>query len=315
MVDVFTPPSAPPVNNSPAQPVRVAAPDPTARAPAVQSNPALSPPQERWAADRAAIAASDPWQQDPSKVAMVKDPATGEITARARDGSTTGDPANPGDPAQATVDGGKLCIGEMLLDEKDIRQIMTETAAREARKATMPATAADYKLDLPSDFVLPQGQTYKFATDDPVLGPLLGQAKQVAHELGIDQSGFSRLLGLFAASQINEQRMIAAAGAKELAKLGENATNRIDAVRTFLRGHLGDKLAGALSLSMLRADQVEGYEKLMQKFSSQGGGSWSGANREVAKTTISDEAYNRMTYSERKAYAEAASQHEQAIRR
>jgi hypothetical protein len=35
----------------------------------------------------------------------------------------------------------------------------------------------------------------------------------------------------------------------------------------------------------------------------------------VAKTTISDEAYAKMSYSEKKAYAEAASAREQAIRR
>jgi hypothetical protein len=315
MVDVFTPSSAPPVNNSPAQPVRVAAPDPSARAPAVQSNPALSPPQERWAADRAAIAASDPWQQSPEKVMMVKDPITGEITARARDGSTVGDPANPGDPAQATVDGGRLRIGEMLLDEKDIRAIMTETAAREARKATMPATAADYKLDLPADFQMPEGQSFKWATDDPVLAPMIGMAKEFAHAHGIDQAGFSKMMSLYAATQVHENKMIADARAREVSKLGANAPIRVDAVTSFLRGHLGDERAKALTVNLFTAKQVEAFEVLMQKFSSQGGGSWSGANREVVKQTISDEAYNRMTYSEKKAYAEAASQHEQAIRR
>jgi hypothetical protein len=93
MNDIFTPPSTPPVNPSPAAPVRVAAPDPSTR-PVVQSNPALSSPQERWQADRDSVAKNDPWQQSPEKVMMVKDPVTGEITARARDGST-GDPANP----------------------------------------------------------------------------------------------------------------------------------------------------------------------------------------------------------------------------
>src|ERR1700722_6010281 len=124
MVDIFTPPQNPPTNPSPAAPVRVAAPDPSPRGPTI-SNPALSPPQERWQADRDAVAKNDPWQQSPEKVMMVKDPVTGEITARARDGST-GDPANPGDPGQATVEGGKLRLGSMELDEKDVRQIMTE---------------------------------------------------------------------------------------------------------------------------------------------------------------------------------------------
>src|ERR1700733_2851790 len=182
MVDVFTPPATPHVNPAPAAPVRVAAPDPSPRAPTV-SSPALRAPQERWQADRDAIAKNDPWQQSPEKVMMVKEPVTGEVTARARDGST-GDPANPGDPAQATVDGGKLRIGELELSEADIRQLMTETAAREARPATMPATAADYTLDLPADFKMPEGQSWKGNVDDPVLGPTMGMGKEFAHAHG-----------------------------------------------------------------------------------------------------------------------------------
>jgi hypothetical protein len=191
------------------------------------------------------------------------------------------------------------------LTADELKGLMERRGLEESRKATLPKDAAAYELTLPNDFVMPEGQTYKFATDDPVLGPLLGQAKQVAHDLGIDQSGFSRLLDLFAASQINEQRMIAAAGKKELAKLGENATIRVDAVRTFLRGHLGDELAGALQRGMHTERQVVAYEKLMMRFQGQGGGNWSGANREPPHKpgTVTDEQYNRMSYTERKNYA------------
>jgi hypothetical protein len=311
--NIFTPPANPPVNPSPAAPVRVKAGDPSPGAPTV-SSPALSAPQERWAADRAAVAAKDPWQQDPAKVAMIKDPITGEITAKARDGST-GDPANPGDPGQATVEGGKLRIGELELSESDIRQIMTETAAREARRATMPATAADYNLDLPADFKMPDGQSWHWNLSDPVLGPTIGLAKEFAHSVGLDQAAFSRMMALYASTQLHEGQLIAKARAAEVAKLGANAPIRVDAVNTFLRGHLGDDKARAITSGLHTAKQIEAFETLMQRFTNQGGGSYSGAHREVAKMTVSEEAYAKMSYSEKKAYAEAASQHEQATRR
>jgi hypothetical protein len=303
MSDIFSPPQNPPTNPSPAAPVRVAAPDPSPRAPTV-SNPALSPPQERWAADRAAVAAKDPWQQDPSKVAMIKEPVTGEVTARARDGST-GDPANPGDPAQATVDGGKLRIGELELSEADIRQLMTETAAREARRATMPATAADYTLDLPADFKMPDGQSWKWADNDPVLTPLIGMAKEFAHAHGIDQAGFSKMMSLYAATQLHEGQLIAKARAAEVDKLGARAPIRVDAVNTLLRGHLGDDKARAITSGLHTAKQIEAFETLMQRFTNQGGGSYSGAHREPAQKagTVSTEQYAKMSYTERKDYA------------
>jgi hypothetical protein len=303
MSDIFAPPSSPHGNPAPAAPVRVKAGDPSPAAPTV-SNPALSPPQERWAADRTAVAAKDPWQQDPNKVAMIKDPITGEITARARDGST-GDPANPGDPAQATVDGGKLRIGELELSEADIRAIMTETAAREARKATMPATAADYNLDLPADFKMPDGQSWKWADNDPVLTPLIGMAKEWAHAHGIDQAGFSKMMSLYAATQLHEGQMIARARAAEVGKLGANAPVRIDAVTQFLRGNLGDAHAKALTAGLHTAAAIQALEVLVTKYTNQGGGSYSGAHREPPQKagTVSTEQYASMSYTERKNYA------------
>jgi hypothetical protein len=304
---MFRDPPVPPVNNSPAgAPVRVDNPGPAVIA---RSHEPVTPAQQRWNDQMSAAEKADPWIN--RDVVLTRD-AEGKIIASPRiDGGSNGtpasgdQPASPGDqqPQQAAPD--RIRVGDLELTADELKGLMERRGLEESRKATLPKDAAAYELTLPNDFVMPEGQTYKFATDDPVLGPLLGQAKQVAHDLGIDQSGFSRLLDLFAASQINEQRMIAAAGKKELAKLGENATIRVDAVRTFLRGHLGDELAGALQRGMHTERQVVAYEKLMMRFQGQGGGNWSGANREPPHKpgTVTDEQYNRMSYTERKNYA------------
>jgi hypothetical protein len=291
MVDVFTPPATPHVNPAPAAPVAV-------------SNPPLSAPQQRWAADRAAAAKGDPWQSDPASTVMVKD-KDGNITFRPRSDGSPGDPANPGDPAQAIAEGGKLRIGEMELDEKDIRQIMTEMSAREARKATMPAAAADFKLDLPPDFVMPEGVQWKWNVDDPVQGPLLNMAREFAHANNIDQAGFSKMISLYAAAQTHEMTLINKARAAEVAKLGATGPARIDAAVQFLRGNLGDELAKHLTVNLFTSGQIRAIEALQQRFTNQGGASYSGAHREPPQKagTVSTEQYARMSYTERKNYA------------
>jgi hypothetical protein len=305
MVDVFTPSSTPFTNDKPAQVEVVGNPAPGVIA---RSHEPSTPAQDRWQADRAAAAKGDPWQGDPSKTMLVRQADGSIIEQSRRDGGTNGVPVDgnqlpPGDPQQQPAPD-RIRVGDLELTADDLKGLMERKSLEDGRRASMPKDAAGYELALPSDFVLPEGQTYKFATDDPVLGPLLGQAKLVAHDLGIDQNGFSRLPGLFAASQINEQRMIATAGAKELDKLGSNANNRVDAVRTFLRAHLGDELAGALRRGMHTERQVVAYERLMQKFTNQGGSSYSGAHREVNQPErLSNEAYNKLTYTEKKDYA------------
>jgi hypothetical protein len=210
-------------------------------------------------------------------------------------------------PQKAVVtDDGKLRVGSMELSEADIQQIMTESAAREARKATMPATAADYRLDLPADFVMPEGQSFQFTPDHPVLGPIIGQAKELALSLGMDQAGFSKMMGLYAASQVHEAQLISKAAAAEVAKLGANVTARVTAVTQFIRGAVGDdKIAGAITRQLLTADQIVGWERIISKAATQGHASFTQHGRVPENpnrgplSSMSDEQYNSMSASER----------------
>jgi hypothetical protein len=227
--------------------------------------------------------------------------------------SETDPTVKPGEAPAVTPDG-KLRVGSMELSEADIQQLMTESAAREARKATMPATAADYKLDLPSDFVMPEGQSFQFSTDHPVLGPIIGQAKELAHSLGMDQSAFSKMMGLYAASQVHEAQLVSRAAAAEAAKLGANITARVTAVEQFIRGTVGDdKIADAMRRQLLTADQVIGWERFISKVATQGHGSFTQSGRiprDAQPGRVSEEAYAAMSPSERWAYAKSFDQRE-----
>ena len=87
---------------------------------------------------------------------------------------------------------------------------------------------------------MPEGQNFKWATDHPVTGPLIGQAKEFALAHGLDQAAFSKMMGMYAASQVHEAQMISKAQATEREKLGPMIAHRVDAVTQFIRGTVGD---------------------------------------------------------------------------
>jgi hypothetical protein len=306
-VTIFSPPRELARNPSPAAPVRSSTPVQSAAAATVVSSPPESEPQRRWAAEREAIKAADPWQQDPSKVVMRKD-ADGVVRAYQRDGQGTPVPDAAGEQPQpaAAVDGGKLKVGEYELSADDIKTIMAEKAARDSRTASVPERAQDYTLDL-GNFELPAGITeWKWNTEDPVSAALLGQAKQLAHELKLDQPSFSKLLGLHAAYQIADEQRFNEAKKVELAKLGPNAATRVDAIGTWLESQLGSELATALRKSTFTATQVRAYERLLRNFVSQGvtgnpGGARDGAHGQPER--ISDADYSKLSYHEKLEYA------------
>lgn len=148
-------------------------------------------------------------------------------------------------------------------------------AAEDSKRLTLPPTAEAYKTELPADFKPPEGVTFEFKADDP----LLAQAKGLAYKLGISQDGFSKLLSVYAAAQVQDAATIATARAAEVGKLGVNGSARVDTVTNWLKGTVGEKDAGALVASLATAGQVEAYERLMQKVSSQGGAGFSQQHR------------------------------------
>lgn len=190
-------------------------------------------------------------------------------------------------------------------DEKAFASFINEhvafKAAEDSKRLTLPENPDGYKVELPSDFTLPQGVTYEFRKDDP----LLAQARTMAHQMGINQENFSKLLGLYAGAQIATEAEVTNARNAEIAKLGATGPQRVDAVTRFFKAHLGDADGARLASRMFTASDVAAAEKLVAKFASQGGGNFSGARREAdSGQRVTEEQWNKMTYSERKEYAE-----------
>lgn len=203
------------------------------------------------------------------------------------------------DPAAPPAAPSKIKLGDAEYAEDDLRGAVAFRAAEESRRLSIPA-ADKYEVKLPADFKAPEGLKVEFKQDDP----LIAQARTIANKRGLDQEGFSEFLGLYAATKVGEQQQFKAAFDAEVAKLGVNATARVTAVTTWLQA-VGGPDAEALVKTMQYAPvagTVVAFENLMKKFTSQGGASFTQSGREQGKAPLTDEQWNAMSYSEKRAY-------------
>ena len=224
---------------------------------------------------------------------------------RTRLANGNSDASKPSDPTKpATADQPKIKIGEnFAVTEAEARGLMERAALEELRKLTLPGDPSKYALTLPKDFVTPQGIEYKIDEASPAAT----LARQFAHEAGLSQEQFSKMVAIHAAVEVQQVANLKAARDAEVAKLGATAAQRITAAETFLRGHLGDEFGKNMCNMMVTEKHVRGFELLMQKFSNGGSGTFSPARHESGPARISDADWSRMSYGEQKAYAERAS--------
>jgi hypothetical protein len=210
------------------------------------------------------------------------------------DGTTTEAPP-PADP------NARHKFGDMEFSEQELRDLLTAKADAELKKANLPATPADYVPALPENFKLPTGVDFKVDAADP----MLADARAWAHSKGLSQSDFSELISIYATGKGHEQALLNTATAAEVAKMGANGVQRVTALETWLRGIVGDKLAGPMRQMMVTADIAKGFETLQQRFVSQGVASFSQAHREPGNTPgrASDAEYAAMTSAQRLDYA------------
>ena len=217
----------------------------------------------------------------------------------------------PGDtpPAPASVADGKLRIGEgetaYELSADDVKMLMAQKAESDLRKTQIPASAADYKPELPVSLKMPDGITFQIDVNDPAYKDLAN----FAHSRGWDQGAFSTAIGIFASREARLAGAFNAAQRAEVEKLGAHGTARVSAIEVWLRSQLGDSLANAMRPMIVTARIVEGFEKLASKHTTQGAAGFSQAHRAPpdqqgpGPRRASDEEYGRMTQSERWEYA------------
>lgn len=180
-------------------------------------------------------------------------------------------------------------------------QLATRDAAEQVRRNALPQKAEDIKLDLPKDFKLPQGIEFKFQQD----APELSKFKDIALKRGLDQDTISDLIGVYAETQVASQSTLAAAKQAQVEKLGANGPARITALQNFFAGLIGEQDAKHIGSMLVTADIVQAAERMVAKFSSQGGARFSQAHRDAPDQPgrVNDEQWNRMSDAERLDYS------------
>lgn len=204
---------------------------------------------------------------------------------------TTATPVRPEAFADSRFD--KFWDAKDGLKHGDLASELSRLTAFEAqdnvRRAGLPQNPDAYKLELPNGFQLPEGVQFQFDENDP----RLGEARKLAHEAGLDQGTFSRLLGIHAAYELGETQRIKTARKGEIDKLGASGPARVDAVGTWLKSMIGDK-GGALLDRLVLASDLEAMEDLVKKFSSQGTAGYSQQHRETPGGTFDEAEYAKL---------------------
>jgi hypothetical protein len=266
-------------------------------------------PSRPGAISNAAYDGLDPAEQ--GKYALVRKGPDGGSEWVHRDSLA---PEQPGDKTgtdgaldpKAMAPGSKIKIAgadgvTFELDANDIAALMQQKAAADLRKTQIPTSAADYQPSLPKDFVLPQGIEFKVDNSDPALQDL----RNLAMNRGWSQEDFSAALGIHAAREARQEAAFRTAAAAEIEKMGANATMRVTAIESFLRGHVGDELATPMRSMIVSEKIARGFERLMAKFSSQGAASFrqDGRAPHEGPGRVDEATFNKMSAGERLDYA------------
>jgi hypothetical protein len=192
------------------------------------------------------------------------------------------------DKATKSADGADTTVrvGNTTITEAEISEFLTNKAARESGRLTLPKTPDEYKIELPKDFKAPQGVEVVLNQNDPAFGML----KNWAHRNGLPQSEVSELIGIYGGVRAGELAIGKMAYETEVGKLGAAGPQRVDALAMWMRGVLGDRGAvltgvrgkdGNVRSGVLwTAGIVEAFEALQQKFTG-GGSHYTGNGRDM----------------------------------
>jgi hypothetical protein len=189
----------------------------------------------------------------------------------------------------------KVKIGKFEVSEAEVAAMLDRQAADDLRKATVPPTPNDYKLEISPGAKLPGEVEYKFDASDPGLAAL----RNWAHTKGFDQSTLSEMLTIYATHEAQQDAALAERSRAEIAKAGVNAPQRVDAIGKWIRGEMGDADAAPILRSMVTDAHLRFYEKMQQKVTSQGSASFSQQHR-VAPDTREIPGFDSMSFEQKR---------------
>jgi hypothetical protein len=220
--------------------------------------------------------------------------------AAARAASEPAPPAEPApaaDPQEPLPAGEKFKVGKFEVSEGELAAMLERQSLDDLRKATIPPTPQDYKLSLPENLKLPGDVQFKF--DETGAKATFDAAKAWAHSRGLSQSDFSDMMGLYASHQAGVEAMLAERSRAEIAKVGINGPQRVDAVGKWITGMVGEADAKPIRATIVTDAHLRFYETIINKLTSQGSASFSQSHR-VPPDTNGIPGYADMSFEQRR---------------
>lgn len=152
----------------------------------------------------------------------------------------------------------------------DLKTAFDELAAfkagEDSRRAAAPEKPDGYQLKLPEGLNLGEGVTFELDENDP----MFAFGRSVAHDLGLDQAGFEKLVGSYAQMNAAKAKADAEVFKAQLELLGPKGAARQTAVENWINAKLGPEGAMLFGGITKFAKGVETLEKVMRLAS--GGG-------------------------------------------
>jgi cell pole-organizing protein PopZ len=192
----------------------------------------------------------------------------------------------------------KIRVGETEYDAQTVADAIAARAEAQSQRATLPASPADYRAELTPNFSPGEGVRFELDQKDP----LLAQARELAFAKGLDQSTFSSLLDLYAASKVGEVQRNATMRDVNMKQLGAAAPTRIEAVATWLAARAGSdgKAVGDFLRQFPSSQIVKALERVMQYQSSGGGADFSQSHRAQQEDPGRIPGYSEMNFQQRR---------------
>lgn len=135
----------------------------------------------------------------------------------------------------------------------------------------------------------------------------MAQARQLMHDIDTGkvsgQAAFERLLGLHAANEVGTLAFMNKAREGEIAKLGATGPDRVRAIETFIDARLPEELAAPVKTMLVSEKIVKGFEKLMADFRGAGVGSPAPSRAPDEPARLSQDQYEKLSFSEKMDYA------------
>jgi hypothetical protein len=200
---------------------------------------------------------------------------------------------------------GAYRFGDVSLTEQEIKDLLAHKATEDSRRANLAKAPEDYRLELPSDFQVPQGIEFKLNEQDPLVPIAQRLMYDIDHGRISGQDAFRRLVALAAAKEVNQVQAFNAGVEREVQKLGATGTARVTAVQNFIKGLVPEDTLTDLFGGLWSEKAVRGWESIIRKVASQGVGSYSQSFREPPESDGKIPGYENMTFSQKRAAQDA----------